>query len=241
MLNSASSYSPSSSAAIILGRGLVFGILSAKLHSHQCQWGNNLFLCLKTQQSFERKLLGLIWSPSEGKGDISYGTVKFSVEQFSTSDAKKVPASLLEVNKVALRSKNMLKCWRIWALNTQIMSVSGPSEFDDGFHWLQWIQGPHSDADWDWLICRNGSDSRSKQIVRKPVYWPSPFWHWCSWARHFNSVSISPSLKCGWKCCVRRKPCSALDNTCFLFPASLHSSLRTYQVVVNETFKKQEV
>lgn len=45
-------YNPSSSAAIILGRGLVFGILPVKLHSHQCQWGNYLFLCLKNSAGF---------------------------------------------------------------------------------------------------------------------------------------------------------------------------------------------
>lgn len=52
MLNSAFYYNPSSSAAIILGKDLVFGILSVKLHSHQCHWGNDLFLCLKNSTEF---------------------------------------------------------------------------------------------------------------------------------------------------------------------------------------------
>lgn len=54
-------------------------------------------------------------------------------------------------------------------------------------------------------------------------------------------LSVSPSLKCGCKCCVRTRRYSGFDSTCLLFPASPRWSLRTYQVVVCKTFEKQEI
>lgn len=145
-------YNPSSSAAGILGKDLVFGILSVKLHSHQCHWGNDLFLCLKKNPNstgFWQKSLRTDLKSSEDKGNICHWLLKVLRWPVQYQWCKTVLGSLIQISEAVLKCRNKLKFGRIRSLNTEMRSISGPLEFTDKFP-LSQKQRRDSDGDWRW-------------------------------------------------------------------------------------------